>query len=83
MKLSKTAFNCLLLIKWKIAGERNFGEGLSLWEPLENKRGEGVKNPRFLRTLFMNGPLDNFSWQNHQTKIEDSSNQVKEIVGNT
>ena len=34
--------------------------GLSMWEPLKNKGGEGVKNPRFLRTLFMNGP---YSWE--------------------
>ena len=61
MKLSIIAFNCLLLIKWKMGGgviiENVILEGgLSMWEPLENKRGEGVKNPIFLWTLFMNGP---------------------------
>ena len=34
-----------------------FEGGLGLWEPFKNRRGEGVKNLIFLRTLFMNGPL--------------------------
>ena len=57
-----TAINMLLHIKWnnQVGDECEliFWGGVGLWEPLKNRSVEGVKNPKFLQTLFMNDPLD-------------------------